>query len=43
MLQFFISSTFEDMVGEREILHQEIIPKVNEYACKCQPLFYIVR
>jgi len=32
MLQFFISSTFEDMVGEREILHQEIIPKVNEYA-----------
>ena len=32
MIQFFVSSTFKDMVGEREALHREILPKVNEIA-----------
>lgn len=32
MIQFFVSSTFQDMVGEREALHREILPKVNEAA-----------
>lgn len=32
MLQFFISSTFTDMAGERDLLHREVIPAVNEYA-----------
>lgn len=34
MIQFFISSTFKDMAGERELLHQKVIPRVNEYARK---------
>lgn len=34
MIQFFISSTFTDMVGERELLHQKVLPRVNEYAKK---------
>ena len=32
MIQFFVSSTFTDMAGERELLHQKVLPKVNEYA-----------
>lgn len=34
MIQFFISSTFQDMVGEREALHSKILPKVNDAAKK---------
>lgn len=34
MIQFFISSTFRDMAGERELLHQKVLPRVNEYVRK---------
>ena len=30
MITFFVSSTFEDMVGEREILHREVLPRINK-------------
>ncbi len=30
MITFFVSSTFKDMVGEREILHREILPRINK-------------
>lgn len=32
MIRFFISSTFDDMLAEREMLHKRIVPKINEYA-----------
>ncbi len=32
MIRFFISSTFDDMLGERELLHKSIVPQLNEYA-----------
>lgn len=30
MITFFVSSTFKDMVGEREALHREILPQINK-------------
>ena len=34
MIQFFVSSTFKDMFGERETLHRNVLPRVNELAKK---------
>lgn len=32
MIKIFVSSTFKDMDYERDILHDEIVPELNEYA-----------
>ena len=34
MIKVFVSSTFRDMDYERDLLHDEIIPEINEY---CRP------
>ena len=32
MKSIFVSSTFRDMHGERDILHKRVMPELNEYA-----------
>ena len=34
MKKIFISSTFKDMQAERDILHLEVLPEVNEFAAQ---------
>ena len=31
-ISFFVSSTFKDMQGERDILHTDVMPRLTEYA-----------
>ena len=34
MKSIFVSSTFRDMHEERDILHERVVPELNEYAAQ---------
>ena len=40
MIKIFVSSTFKDMDYERDILHDEIVPELNEYASQYGAVSY---